>query len=113
MRGRGHGAGLGLGLGLGLALANPNPIPNPNPNPNRAQDAGARSHTQPSPSPEPSPKLKRAIDAYARRVGFEYGGIFEIDGSKRSAHSNAFFTGFGATKRVALFDTLVAQVRVS
>ena len=32
--------------------------------------------------------------------------------SRRSAHSNAFFTGFGATKRVALFDTLVAQVRV-
>ena len=64
-------------------------------------------------TPLPEGELKRAIAAYARSVGFEYGGIFEIDGSKRSAHSNAFFTGFGATKRVALFDTLVAQVRVS
>ena len=40
-------------------------------------------------------ELKQAIDAYATTVGFEYGGIYEIDGSKRSSHSNAFFTGFG------------------
>ena len=44
-------------------------------------------------------ELKQAIDAYANTVGFEYGGIYEIDGSKRSSHSNAFFTGFGKLVR--------------
>mmetsp|Transcript_44841 Transcript_44841/g.124333 ORF Transcript_44841/g.124333 Transcript_44841/m.124333 type:complete len:240 (+) Transcript_44841:709-1428(+) len=53
--------------------------------------------------------LKAAIVAYADAVGFAFGGIFQIDGSTRSSHSNAFFTGFGATKRIALFDTLVQQ----
>eukprot|EP00964_Phaeocystis_antarctica_P019310 scaffold10673_cov65-Phaeocystis_antarctica.AAC.1 len=45
-------------------------------------------------TPLPEGELKQAIDAYATTVGFEYGGIYEIDGSKRSSHSNAFFTGF-------------------
>jgi len=53
--------------------------------------------------------LKRAIHEYASQVGFAFGGIFQVDGSTRSNHSNAFFTGFGATKRIALFDTLIAQ----
>jgi len=54
--------------------------------------------------------LKDAIDTYAAGVGFEYQGIYQIDGSKRSAHSNAFFTGFGKTKRIALYDTLMKQM---
>jgi len=57
-------------------------------------------------------ELKTAIEDYARRVDFEFGGIYEIDGSTRSSHSNAFFTGFGATKRIALFDTLIRSATV-
>ena len=52
-------------------------------------------------------ELRDAIIDYAESVAFKYGNIYVIDGSKRSAHSNAFFTGFGKTKRIALFDTLV------
>jgi STE24 endopeptidase len=54
-------------------------------------------------------ELKSAILDYARRVKFPLGGIFVMDGSKRSSKSNAFFTGFGKTKRIALFDTLIAR----
>jgi len=61
-------------------------------------------------TPLPEGELKEAIARYATSVGFTYGGIFEIDGSKRSSHSNAFFTGFGSTKRIALFDTLLKQM---
>lgn len=39
-------------------------------------------------------------------------GIYEIDGSKRSSHSNAFFTGFGSSKRIALFDTLIKELTI-
>lgn len=52
-------------------------------------------------------ELKSAIMDYARSVAFPLSGIFVIDGSKRSAKANAFFTGFGKQKRIALFDTLV------
>ncbi len=52
--------------------------------------------------------LKRAIMDYAQSVRFPLTGIYVIDGSKRSAKANAFFTGFGKRKRIALFDTLIA-----
>jgi STE24 endopeptidase len=52
-------------------------------------------------------ELKDAILAYARSVSFPLEGIFVIDGSKRSSKANAFFTGFGKSKRIALFDTLI------
>ena len=52
-------------------------------------------------------ELKSAIMDYARSVAFPLSGIFVIDGSKRSAKANAFFTGFGKQKRIALFDTLI------
>jgi STE24 endopeptidase len=52
-------------------------------------------------------ELRDAILGYARSVSFPLEGLFVIDGSKRSSKANAFFTGFGQTKRVALFDTLV------
>lgn len=55
-------------------------------------------------------ELRDAIVEYAKKVNFTYGNIYVIDGSKRSAHSNAFFTGFGRTKRIALFDTLIEQL---
>ncbi len=51
--------------------------------------------------------LKEAILTYARTVKFPVKDVFVIDGSRRSSKSNAFFTGFGAHKRIALFDTLV------
>jgi STE24 endopeptidase len=48
--------------------------------------------------------------ALAERTGFRARTIEVIDGSKRSAHSNAYFTGFGRFRRIVLFDTLVAQL---
>ena len=55
-------------------------------------------------------KLRNLIIDYTDSVNFTFGNIFIIDGSKRSNHSNAFFTGFGKTKRIALFDTLLEQL---
>lgn len=52
-------------------------------------------------------ELKSSIVEYARSVNFPLSGIFVIDGSKRSSKANAFFTGFGKQKRIALFDTLI------
>nr|WP_310626737.1 M48 family metallopeptidase [Limnohabitans sp.] len=54
--------------------------------------------------------LKERVTALMKRSGFTAKGFFVIDGSRRSAHSNAFFTGFGAAKRVVFFDTLLAQL---
>ena len=54
--------------------------------------------------------LKNKIEAYAHRVGFELKNIFVIDGSKRSTKANAYFSGFGREKRVALYDTLVEDL---
>ncbi len=51
--------------------------------------------------------LKDAILDYAAKVSFPLQGIYKIDGSRRSSKSNAFFTGFGKNKRIALFDTLI------
>ncbi len=53
-------------------------------------------------------ELHDRILAYARAVQFPLQGIFVIDGSRRTTKANAFFTGIGRTRRVALFDTLVA-----
>jgi len=58
-------------------------------------------------------ELRDAIVDYAGKVNFKFGNIYVIDGSKRSAHSNAFFAGFGKTKRIALFDTLIDQLTTS
>lgn len=55
-------------------------------------------------------ELRQSIMEYAKKVDFTYGNVYVIDGSRRSAHSNAFFTGFGRTKRIALFDTLIEQL---
>ncbi len=54
-------------------------------------------------------ELKERIMEYAESVKFSLKGVFIMDGSKRSGKSNAFFTGFGRNKRIALFDTLVEQ----
>lgn len=60
-------------------------------------------------TPLPEGDLRRAIFAYAERVGYPLSNLFVMDGSKRSAKGNAFFTGFGKNKRIALFDTLVEK----
>lgn len=52
-------------------------------------------------------ELKSEIEKYTKKVEFSLTGLFVIDGSKRSSKSNAFFTGFGKNKRVALYDTLI------
>ncbi|MEI6638975.1 MAG: M48 family metallopeptidase [Chlorobium sp.] len=52
--------------------------------------------------------LKSAIMDYADTVRFPLSGVYVLDGSKRSAKANAFFTGFGKRKRIALFDTLIS-----
>jgi len=54
--------------------------------------------------------LKQRVSALMDRAGFTAKGFFVMDGSRRSAHSNAFFTGFGSAKRVVFFDTLLKQL---
>ena len=54
--------------------------------------------------------LRARIDALLARCGFTARGVFVMDGSKRSAHGNAYFTGFGAAKRIVFFDTLLARL---
>ena len=56
--------------------------------------------------------LKSRISDFMERTGFKSSGVFIMDASKRSKHSNAYFTGFGKTKRVVLYDTLVEQLSV-
>jgi STE24 endopeptidase len=53
-------------------------------------------------------ELRSRIETLLRRCGFRPSGLFSMDASRRSAHGNAFFIGFGKTKRVVLFDTLIA-----
>jgi STE24 endopeptidase len=53
--------------------------------------------------------LRQAIQAMAAKCGFPLGEISVMDGSKRSTKANAFFTGFGKTKKIALYDTLVEE----
>jgi STE24 endopeptidase len=55
-------------------------------------------------------EFKERILAMADKVGFKAGGIFTMDGSRRSSHSNAYFTGLGKAKRIVLFDTLAEQM---
>lgn len=61
-------------------------------------------------TPLPENALRARLLALADRTGFHARTIEVIDGSKRSAHSNAFFTGFGRFRRIVLFDTLLAQL---
>ena len=57
--------------------------------------------------------LKARVQALMQRCGFAAKGLFVMDGSKRSAHANAYFTGFGAAKRVVFFDTLLSKLTAS
>jgi STE24 endopeptidase len=57
-------------------------------------------------------ELRDRILALAKQIGFKSSGIFLMDGSKRSTHSNAYFTGIGTAKRIVLFDTLIEQMSI-
>ena len=56
------------------------------------------------------PALGGRIEALLARCGFRSNGLYVMDGSKRSAHGNAYFTGFGAAKRIVFFDTLLSRL---
>ncbi|MBL7988938.1 MAG: M48 family metallopeptidase [Chlorobi bacterium] len=58
-------------------------------------------------------ELKERLMAYARKVSFPLANIFVIDGSRRSSKANAFFTGIGRNRRIALFDTLLESHNVT
>ena len=56
-------------------------------------------------------ELKARIEALLARCGFSAAGLFVMDGSKRSNHGNAYFTGFGRNKRIVFFDTLLGRLQ--
>lgn len=58
-------------------------------------------------SPLPDTELEKRIESLLDRCGFQSKGIFVMDGSRRSGHGNAYFTGMGDSKRIVFFDTLV------
>jgi len=55
-------------------------------------------------------ELRTILSNLLKRCGFEDNGMFVMDGSKRSSHGNAYFTGFGKNKRIVFFDTLLTQL---
>ncbi|TAL79868.1 MAG: M48 family peptidase [Burkholderiaceae bacterium] len=61
-------------------------------------------------TPLDNPEVTERILALTRRCGFPLHGLFVMDGSKRSAHGNAYFTGFGKARRIVFFDTLLARL---
>jgi STE24 endopeptidase len=61
-------------------------------------------------SPMQEGELKKRIEQLIERCGFTSKGLFVMDGSKRSTHGNAYFTGFGKSKRIVFFDTLINRL---
>ena len=61
-------------------------------------------------SPLADHSLKQRIESLLTKCGFKSQGLFVMDGSSRSSHGNAYFTGFGASKRVVFFDTLLERL---
>jgi STE24 endopeptidase len=61
-------------------------------------------------APMPDSSLKKRIENLLAKCGFRSNGLFVMDGSKRSSHGNAYFTGFGKTKRIVFFDTLISRL---
>ncbi|MCR4303040.1 MAG: M48 family metallopeptidase [Gallionella sp.] len=64
-------------------------------------------------TPMQNEAMKARIEALLNRCGFTAQGLFVMDGSKRSAHGNAYFTGFGKTKRIVFFDTLLEHLNIN
>ena len=63
--------------------------------------------------PLADPQLKERIERLLERCGFKAQGLMVMDGSRRSSHGNAYFTGFGKSKRIVFFDTLLARLAPS
>jgi STE24 endopeptidase len=61
-------------------------------------------------NPLPAGAMRERIEGLLARCGFRVSGLFVMDGSKRSAHGNAYFTGFGRAKRIVFFDTLLERL---
>jgi len=61
-------------------------------------------------TPLDDPAVTQRVEALLARCGFKSAGLFVMDGSKRSSHGNAYFTGFGAAKRIVFFDTLLTRL---
>jgi len=61
-------------------------------------------------SPMQDPELRERVERLLHRCGFRVKGLMVMDGSRRSTHGNAYFTGFGAAKRIVFFDTLLARL---
>ncbi len=61
-------------------------------------------------SPMQDPEIRDRVERLLARCGFKVKGLVVMDGSRRSAHGNAYFTGFGAAKRIVFFDTLLAAL---
>ena len=62
--------------------------------------------------PLESGAVRSRVESLLKRCGFASNGLFVMDGSKRSAHGNAYFTGFGKGKRIVFFDTLLSRLDV-
>ncbi|MFA5521645.1 MAG: M48 family metallopeptidase [Castellaniella sp.] len=63
-------------------------------------------------TPLAQPELRERIESLAQRCDFALDGLFVMDGSRRSAHGNAYFTGIGRQRRIVFFDTLLARLNV-
>lgn len=63
-------------------------------------------------SPMQDGEMKQRIENLISRCGFTSKGLFVMDGSKRSSHGNAYFTGFGKSKRIVFFDTLLSRLEI-
>ncbi|HWK69880.1 MAG TPA: M48 family metallopeptidase [Burkholderiaceae bacterium] len=61
-------------------------------------------------TPLDNPEMAERIHQLAKRCGFSLSGLFVMDGSRRSAHGNAYFTGFGKARRIVFFDTLLSRL---
>ena len=61
-------------------------------------------------TPMDNPAVKERVDSLLARCGFKVKGLMVMDGSMRSSHGNAYFTGFGQSKRIVFFDTLLARL---
>jgi len=64
-------------------------------------------------SPMEDPELKARVERLLERCGFKVKGLMKMDGSRRSSHGNAYFTGFGNSKRIVFFDTLLQQLNAA
>lgn len=61
-------------------------------------------------SPMEDPELKERVEKLLARCGFKVKGLMVMDGSRRTSHGNAYFTGFGSSKRIVFFDTLLSRL---